>query len=115
MMDLIARRYLVMVNDNDGKRVLSDAWALDTAQKTICGRGLILKVIDLMQVCTKIKQLHLSLQFIVVGAKLLSCLLQGEAASFTDRYGLAISLPLATTTLLNKQIQYRYSDGVGSY
>ncbi|XP_022884079.1 uncharacterized protein LOC111400868 isoform X3 [Olea europaea var. sylvestris] len=56
MMDLIARRYLVMVNDNDGKRVLSDAWALDTAQKTICGRGLILKVIDLMQVCFTAKR-----------------------------------------------------------
>ncbi|KAL2472802.1 GroES-like zinc-binding alcohol dehydrogenase family protein [Forsythia ovata] len=38
--------------------------------------------------------------------------LQGEAASFTDRYGLAIGLPLATTTLLKKQIQYRYSHGI---
>ncbi|KAF3334569.1 serine/threonine-protein phosphatase BSL1 [Carex littledalei] len=32
-MDLIAQRYLVTVSGNDGKRVLSDAWALDTAQK----------------------------------------------------------------------------------
>lgn len=32
-MDLVAQRYLVMVSGNDGKRVLSDAWALDTAQK----------------------------------------------------------------------------------
>lgn len=32
-MDLVAQRYLVTVTGNDGKRVLSDAWALDTAQK----------------------------------------------------------------------------------
>ncbi|VAH02152.1 unnamed protein product [Triticum turgidum subsp. durum] len=32
-MDLVAQRYLVSVSGNDGKRVLSDAWALDTAQK----------------------------------------------------------------------------------
>ncbi|KAI3890455.1 hypothetical protein MKX03_024997, partial [Papaver bracteatum] len=32
-MDLVAQRYLVTVSNNDGKRVLSDAWALDTAQK----------------------------------------------------------------------------------
>ncbi|KZV54338.1 hypothetical protein F511_03593 [Dorcoceras hygrometricum] len=32
-MDLVAQRYLVTVSGNDGKRVLSDAWALDTAQK----------------------------------------------------------------------------------
>ncbi|XP_047325360.1 serine/threonine-protein phosphatase BSL1-like [Impatiens glandulifera] len=32
-MDLVAQRYLVMVSGNDGKRVMSDAWALDTAQK----------------------------------------------------------------------------------
>ncbi|XP_009782664.1 uncharacterized protein LOC107781234 [Nicotiana tabacum] len=38
--------------------------------------------------------------------------LQGEAASFTDRYGLAIGLPLATAILLKKQIQYRYSHGI---
>ncbi|CAA3024152.1 reticulon-4-interacting 1, mitochondrial [Olea europaea subsp. europaea] len=38
--------------------------------------------------------------------------LQGEAASLTDKYGLAIGLPLATTTLLKKQIQYRYSHGI---
>ncbi|XP_042517428.1 serine/threonine-protein phosphatase BSL1-like [Macadamia integrifolia] len=31
--DLVAQRYLVTVCGNDGKRVLSDAWALDTAQK----------------------------------------------------------------------------------
>ncbi|KAI3439471.1 Serine/threonine-protein phosphatase [Psidium guajava] len=32
-MDLVAQRYLVTVSGNDGKRVLSDAWVLDTAQK----------------------------------------------------------------------------------
>ncbi|OVA11421.1 Phosphoesterase domain [Macleaya cordata] len=32
-MDLVAQRYLVTVSGNDGKRVLSDSWALDTAQK----------------------------------------------------------------------------------
>ncbi|XP_043720245.1 serine/threonine-protein phosphatase BSL1-like [Telopea speciosissima] len=32
-MDLVAQRYLVSVCGNDGKRVLSDAWFLDTAQK----------------------------------------------------------------------------------
>ncbi|KAF7140446.1 hypothetical protein RHSIM_Rhsim06G0203600 [Rhododendron simsii] len=38
--------------------------------------------------------------------------LQGEAASLTDRYGLAIGLPTATAILLKKQIQYRYSHGI---
>ncbi|KAK2649285.1 hypothetical protein Ddye_016774 [Dipteronia dyeriana] len=33
VMDLVGQRYLVTVSGNDGKRVLSDAWALDTAQK----------------------------------------------------------------------------------
>ncbi|KAM7276782.1 hypothetical protein ACFE04_018648 [Oxalis oulophora] len=33
VMDLVAQRYLVSVSGYDGKRVLSDAWALDTAQK----------------------------------------------------------------------------------
>ncbi|MFS7975940.1 putative protein-serine/threonine phosphatase [Helianthus anomalus] len=33
VMDLVAQRYLVTVSGNDGKRVLSDAWALDTAKK----------------------------------------------------------------------------------
>lgn len=33
VMDLVGQRYLVSVSGNDGKRVLSDAWALDTAQK----------------------------------------------------------------------------------
>ncbi|KAK9068985.1 hypothetical protein SSX86_013101 [Deinandra increscens subsp. villosa] len=32
-MDLVAQRYLVTVSGNDGKKVLPDAWALDTAQK----------------------------------------------------------------------------------
>ncbi|XXG80719.1 hypothetical protein AAC387_Pa09g1520 [Persea americana] len=32
-MDLVSQRYLVTVSGNDGKRVVSDAWALDTAQK----------------------------------------------------------------------------------
>ncbi|XP_072993263.1 LOW QUALITY PROTEIN: uncharacterized protein [Typha latifolia] len=39
--------------------------------------------------------------------------LQGEAASLADRYGLAIGLPSATAILLKKQIQYRYSHGIG--
>ncbi|MFX6535175.1 zinc-binding dehydrogenase, partial [Acinetobacter baumannii] len=38
--------------------------------------------------------------------------LQGEAASLTDRYGLAIGLPMATAILLKKQMQYRYSHGI---
>jgi len=38
--------------------------------------------------------------------------LQGEAASLTDRYGMAIGLPTATAILLKKQIQYRYSHGI---
>ncbi|XP_076924153.1 serine/threonine-protein phosphatase BSL1-like [Bidens hawaiensis] len=33
VMDLVAQRYLVSVSGNDGKKVLPDAWALDTAQK----------------------------------------------------------------------------------
>ncbi|KAL4588222.1 hypothetical protein LXL04_001104 [Taraxacum kok-saghyz] len=33
VIDLVAQRYLVAVSGNDGKKVLSDAWALDTAQK----------------------------------------------------------------------------------
>ncbi|KHN46606.1 Serine/threonine-protein phosphatase BSL1 [Glycine soja] len=33
VMDLVAQRYLVTVSGNDGKRVVSDAWAFDTAQK----------------------------------------------------------------------------------
>lgn len=33
VMDLVAQRFLVTVSGNDGKRVLSDAWVLDTAQK----------------------------------------------------------------------------------
>lgn len=38
--------------------------------------------------------------------------LQGEAATLTDRYGVAIGLPIATAMLLKKQIQYRYSHGI---
>eukprot|EP01018_Ginkgo_biloba_P039752 Gb_36990 [translate_table: standard] len=33
VMDLVAQRYIVTVSGNDGKRALSDAWALDTSQK----------------------------------------------------------------------------------
>ncbi|KAK6937459.1 hypothetical protein RJ641_030967 [Dillenia turbinata] len=33
VVDLVGQRYLVTVSGNDGKRALSDAWALDTAQK----------------------------------------------------------------------------------
>ncbi|XP_038988475.1 serine/threonine-protein phosphatase BSL1 homolog isoform X2 [Phoenix dactylifera] len=33
VMDLVAHRYLVIVSGYDGKRCLSDEWALDTAQK----------------------------------------------------------------------------------
>ncbi|GAB4849438.1 hypothetical protein Ancab_004232 [Ancistrocladus abbreviatus] len=38
--------------------------------------------------------------------------LQGEAASLSDRYGLAIGLPMATALLLKKQTQYRFSHGI---
>lgn len=38
--------------------------------------------------------------------------LQGESASLTDRYGLAIGLPIAASVLLKKQIQYQYSHGI---
>ncbi|KAL7190011.1 hypothetical protein ACSBR1_039621 [Camellia fascicularis] len=38
--------------------------------------------------------------------------LQGEAASLTNRYGLAIRLPIASAILLKKHIQYRYSHGI---
>ncbi|KAL3725483.1 hypothetical protein ACJRO7_030501 [Eucalyptus globulus] len=40
VMDLVAQRYLVSVSGNDGKRVLSDAWVLDTAQKPYVWRRL---------------------------------------------------------------------------
>nr|XP_043620256.1 serine/threonine-protein phosphatase BSL1-like [Erigeron canadensis] len=33
VLDLVAQRYLVTFSGNDGKKVLSDAWSLDTAQK----------------------------------------------------------------------------------
>ncbi|KAK8702179.1 hypothetical protein V6N13_020546 [Hibiscus sabdariffa] len=33
VMDLVFQRYLITVSGNDGKRVLSDAWALDTGRK----------------------------------------------------------------------------------
>lgn len=33
VMDLVSQRYLVTVSGNDGKRTVSDAWTLDTAQK----------------------------------------------------------------------------------
>ncbi|CAN6810718.1 unnamed protein product [Brassica oleracea] len=38
--------------------------------------------------------------------------LQGEAASLTDRYGFVIGLPLATSLLAKKKIQYQYSHGI---
>lgn len=38
--------------------------------------------------------------------------LQGEAASFADRYGLFIGLPAATAILLKKKLQYKYSHGI---
>ncbi|KAL2556731.1 Serine/threonine-protein phosphatase BSL1 [Forsythia ovata] len=41
VMDLVAQRYLVTVSGNDGKRVLSDAWVLDTAQKPYMWQKLI--------------------------------------------------------------------------
>ncbi|KAI3712085.1 hypothetical protein L1987_70634 [Smallanthus sonchifolius] len=37
---------------------------------------------------------------------------EGESASLADRYGLAIGLPIATATLLKKQMQYRSSHGI---
>ncbi|CAJ1957456.1 unnamed protein product [Sphenostylis stenocarpa] len=39
--------------------------------------------------------------------------LQGEAASLADRYGLAVGLPAATALLLNKQLLYRCTHGIG--
>ncbi|PKA61216.1 Quinone oxidoreductase-like protein [Apostasia shenzhenica] len=38
---------------------------------------------------------------------------QGEAATFADRYGLTIGLPVSTAVLLKKQLQYRFSHGIG--
>ncbi|KAH6764250.1 GroES-like zinc-binding alcohol dehydrogenase family protein [Perilla frutescens var. hirtella] len=38
--------------------------------------------------------------------------LQGEAASFADRYGLALGLAMATTVLVKKQLQCRISHGI---
>ncbi|XP_073287215.1 uncharacterized protein, partial [Primulina huaijiensis] len=38
--------------------------------------------------------------------------LQGETASLTDRYGVAVGLPMSTAILLMKQVQYRYSHGI---
>ncbi|CAI9277162.1 unnamed protein product [Lactuca saligna] len=38
--------------------------------------------------------------------------LQGESASLSDRYGLVIGLPTATSILMKKQIQYRLSHGI---
>ncbi|VVA97685.1 unnamed protein product [Arabis nemorensis] len=38
--------------------------------------------------------------------------LQGEAASLTDRYGFLVGLPLATSLLAKKKIQYQYSHGI---
>ncbi|OVA11094.1 Alcohol dehydrogenase superfamily [Macleaya cordata] len=38
--------------------------------------------------------------------------LQGEAASISDSYGIAVGIPLSTAILLKKQIQYRYSHGI---
>ncbi|XP_051124763.1 uncharacterized protein LOC127247098 [Andrographis paniculata] len=38
--------------------------------------------------------------------------LQGESASLSDRYGLAIGIPVSTAVLLKKQMQYRYSHGI---
>ncbi|KAJ8494088.1 hypothetical protein OPV22_015809 [Ensete ventricosum] len=39
--------------------------------------------------------------------------LQGETASLADKYGLVIGIPAAATILLKKQLQYRYSHGIG--
>ena len=39
--------------------------------------------------------------------------MKGEAASLTDRYGFLIGLPLATSLLAKKKIQYQYSHGIG--
>ncbi|WOH03004.1 hypothetical protein DCAR_0522394 [Daucus carota subsp. sativus] len=38
--------------------------------------------------------------------------LQGETASLSDRYGVAIGLPMATTILLKKQLEYQFSHGI---
>ncbi|KAK6934212.1 Alcohol dehydrogenase, N-terminal [Dillenia turbinata] len=39
--------------------------------------------------------------------------LQGESAAMSDRYGLLLGLPLSVAVLVKKQIEYRYSNGIG--
>ncbi|CAL9749436.1 unnamed protein product [Musa acuminata subsp. burmannicoides] len=39
-------------------------------------------------------------------------MLQAKTASLADKYGLVIGIPAATTILLKKQLQYRYSHGI---
>lgn len=41
--------------------------------------------------------------------------LQGEAASLSDHYGLALGLPMASALLLKKQLRYRYTHGIEYY
>ncbi|KAM5586155.1 hypothetical protein ABKV19_005187 [Rosa sericea] len=53
---------------------------------------------------------RISVSFLKKGGHYMT--LQGEAASLTDRYGIAIGLPVATAVLLKKQIQYRSSHGI---
>lgn len=46
---------------------------------------------------------------------LLGCVWKGEAASLADRYGMVFGLPMSTAILFKKQIQYRYSHGIGAF
>ncbi|KAL6283527.1 hypothetical protein ACE6H2_014456 [Prunus campanulata] len=53
---------------------------------------------------------RISINFLKRGGHYMT--LQGEAASLTDRYGIAFGLPVATAVLLKKQNQYRCSHGI---
>jgi len=50
---------------------------------------------------------------LVLQSPMFAISLKGEAASLADRYGLAIGLPAATALLLNKQLLYRCTHGIG--
>ncbi|KAL2900532.1 Serine/threonine-protein phosphatase BSL1 [Bienertia sinuspersici] len=83
VMDLVAQRYLVTVSGNDGKRVLSDAWVLDTAAKShMFGRGLTLKVIDHLLECMPQQVLDQMACFLLCGGR------DSTGAPLADAYGL---------------------------
>ncbi|CAL5200936.1 unnamed protein product [Lathyrus oleraceus] len=49
---------------------------------------------------------HMSINFLKKGGRYMT--LQGEAASLSDSFGLALGLPAATAYFLNKQLEYRF-------